>query len=139
MADLWKDIIPSILLDGNDLTESEGGLSGYVPFIVNKALSAYRDCVLFANDMNRYPNLPKEKQYKYLLASISKYKRPYQNWIKTKQDDRIDSIKRYYGCSSNRAKEYLCLLSDEEIGIIIKKMDRGGIENDAGTRSRSKK
>lgn len=128
MADLFKEIIPSITTTGENLIEQNGNVDGYVPFIVNRALSAYGDCVMFANDMNMYHQLPKEIQYKYLYTCINKYRRPFVPWLKTVKDDRIEAIQRYCNCSEKLAKEYLSSLSEEEINDILKEVDLGGIE-----------
>ena len=58
LADLFKDVIPSILQTKKDVIETD---KDYTAFIVNRALSFHYDCVLQANEMNRYPNLPGTK------------------------------------------------------------------------------
>ena len=52
MADLFKDIIPSILQNKKNVLENE---KDYNAYIINKALSFHYDCVMQANEMNRFP------------------------------------------------------------------------------------
>lgn len=128
MADLFKEVLPSIMVTGKNLLNEDGKFPDYVPFVVNRALSFHRDCIHYANDMNLHPNIPKEYQYKYLLYTIDKYKRPYVPWVKSKIDERLKYIKEYFDCSQKKAREYLGLLTDEDMNEIIKSLDRGGIE-----------
>ena len=67
MSDLFKDIIPSILQTKKNVLEDE---KDYSAFVINKALSFHYDCVLQANEMNKFPSLPGTLQYHYLLNSI---------------------------------------------------------------------
>lgn len=128
MADLFKEVLPSITQTGENLLKHDGTFPDYVPFVVNRALSRYRDCVEYAQDMNLYPNIPKEYQYKYLLYTINKYKRHYVPWFKSKIDNRLQYIQQYFDCSLKKAKDYLRLLDEEDINEIVEKFDRGGIE-----------
>ena len=90
MSDLFKDIIPSILQTKKNVLEDE---KDYSAFVVNKALSFHYDCVLQANEMNQYPNLPNLLQYHYLLNKVRGYKRPYQKWVKRETTEDLDAIK----------------------------------------------
>ena len=91
MSDLFKDIIPSILQTKKDVLETD---KDYNAFVVNRALSFHYDCVLQANEMNRYPSLPVTLQYHYLLNSIRGYKRPFRKWEKRETIDDLDEIGR---------------------------------------------
>ena len=79
MTDLFKDIVPSILQNKRNVLEDEKDYNAYV---VNRAISFHYDCVLQANEMNRYPGLPGIMQYQFLLNSIRGYKRPFRKWEK---------------------------------------------------------
>lgn len=126
MADLFKDTIPSILQTKKSvITEENEGT--YVPFVVNKALSFHRDCVLRANEMNRLPNTDKLLQYHYLLNTIRGYKRPFQKWQKLEKSSDLDSIKEYYKYSNEKAKEALKILSDDELAAIKEQLNKGGL------------
>ena len=67
MADLFKDVIPSILQTKKNVLDDE---KDYHAFVVNRALSFHYDCVLQANEMNKNPGLPATLQYQYLLNTI---------------------------------------------------------------------
>lgn len=67
MADLFKDIIPAILQTKKEVLVDE---KDYVPFIVNRALSYHYDCVMFANEMNKYPSLGKKPQFDFLINTV---------------------------------------------------------------------
>ena len=92
----------------------------YPPFMVNKALSFYRDTVMFANEMNKYPNLDKKLQYQFLLNIVRASKRPYSKWHKKAKNSDLDAVKEYYGYTDAKANEALKILSDDQI-ILIKK------------------
>lgn len=125
MADLFKDIIPSILVTKKNVIDDE---KDYVPFIVNKALSFHYDCIMHVNQMNMHPNLDKSLQYQYYLNSIRSYKRSFQKWLKKETIADLELIKQYYSCSTEKAKEALSILTADQIDIIRKKLDRGGID-----------
>jgi hypothetical protein len=125
MADLFKDIVPSILQTKKDVLDNEGD---YVPFVVNRALSNHFDCILYANEMNKYPHLDKRIQYDYLMGTVRAYKRPFQKWHKRETSENLDAIKEYFNYSNEKAKEALSILSNDQVTEIRTKLDRGGIQ-----------
>lgn len=126
MADLFGDIIPSILQTKKVMVTEENEKE-YVPFVVNKALSFHYDCVLFANEMNKVPNIDGILQYQFLLNRIRGYKRPFQKWQKRETIEDLDTIKEYYNCSTEKAKEVLTVLNDGQIDEIRKRLNKGGL------------
>ena len=52
-----KDWLNSINFNKEDLSEN---ISSYPPYIINRCLSGHLDCVMFANEMNRYNFLDKD-------------------------------------------------------------------------------
>ena len=123
MADLFKDIIPSIMKTGKSVVDNE---KDYAPFVVNKAMSFHKDCILHANEMNMHPNLGGIMQYHYYLKSIRKYNRPFQKWQKLTKTDDMSLVKEYYGYSNEKAKDALLILSKEQIAEIKKSLYKGG-------------
>lgn len=123
MADLFKDIIPSILQTKKNVVENE---KDYVPFVVNKALSFHYDCVLIANEMNKVPNIDAILQYHYLLNKVRGYRRPFQKWQKLSKDDDLSAVKEYFNYSNEKAKEALTVLTQDEIVKIKKSLFKGG-------------
>lgn len=136
MTDLFKDIIPSILQTKKDVLETEKDYNAYV---VNKALSFHYDCVLQANEMNRFPSTPGTLQYHYLLNSIRGYKRPFRPWQKRETIDDLETVKEYFGYSNEKAKEVLVLLNADQIEEIRKSISKGGTNDSRPKRVRGGK
>lgn len=104
----------------------EGNEKEYSPFIINKALSFNVDCVFIVLELSKYPDLPKDIQYKYLLNSIEKKKR-YGKWVKkTVLPEEIELIKEAYGYSDQKALEALPLFNDKQLLELKSILDKGG-------------
>lgn len=98
----------------------------YSPFLVNRAFSFYPDTIMYANEMNRYSDLPKEWQFQFLLNTITKKKR-YSKWHKRDAYSKsLLLVKEYFGYSSEKAKEALRTLSKEQLKEIEQKLEKGG-------------
>jgi hypothetical protein len=109
--------------------DGELDFKDYAPFLANRSLSYHLDCILHANDMNRFPGLDKDMQYQYFLNSIRPMKRKFQPWQKSKEDENIECVKTYFGYSNAKAKEALRILTDEQIAEIKIRTDKGGVKN----------
>jgi hypothetical protein len=127
MADLFKDIIPSILQTKKNVFLDELDYKDYKPFIVNRSLSYHMDCVLYVNEMNIHCNIDPDMQYSYLLNTIRSMKRKFQPWQKSSTDKDIECVKEYFGYSNEKAKEALRILTDEQIAEIRAKIIKGGV------------
>lgn len=125
MADLFKDIIPSILQTKKQFIFTEDDEKSYPAFAVNRALSFYRDTALIANELNKYPNLDKKLQADFLLNIIRAYKRPYSKWHKKVSSVDLDAVKKYYGYSDAKAYDALRVLTEDQIASIKKELERG--------------
>jgi hypothetical protein len=98
----------------------------YLPFIVNKALSFNIQTILFSNEMNLNPKIPKKWQYDFLFYAVPKGKR-FDKWIKSPVDeDEVSIIQAYFDINKNRALEFLSILTKEQINIIKSKQEKGG-------------
>ena len=106
----------------DDLSEKE-----YNPFIINRSLSYHKDCVLFANEMNRRHFLDKKLQNDFLLNTIRSQKRPFAKWVKAEKSDDLECIKQVYGFSDSKAREALRLLSKDQIQQLKEQTDTGGL------------
>ena len=126
MADIFKDIIPSILQTKKPVLDNE---KDYVPFIVNKALSHHYDCIFYANQMNIHCQIDRKMQYDLLLNTIRPYKRPYQKWQKMEEVENLDAVKEFFNFSNEKAKAALCILTDDQISEIKKELNKGGVQN----------
>jgi hypothetical protein len=127
MPDLFKDIIPSILQTKKNVLQDEIDVKDYTPFVVNRALSYHMDCILYANEMNLYPEMDKDLQYQYLLNTIRSMKRKFQPWQKASADKDLECVKEYFGYSNQKAKEALRILNDEQIAEIKANTIKGGV------------
>jgi hypothetical protein len=106
----------------DDLSEKE-----YQPFLVNRALSQHKDCILFANEMNRRHHLDKKMQNAFLLNTIRSMKRPFAKWAKAEKNDDLECIKLAYGLSDSKAREALRLLGKEQIQQLKEDTYKGGL------------
>jgi hypothetical protein len=106
----------------DDLTEKE-----YQPFLVNRALSQHKDCILFANEMNRRHHLDKKMQNDFLLNTVRSMKRPFAKWAKAEKNDDLECIKLAFSLSDSKAREALRLLSKEQIQQLKEDTYKGGL------------
>jgi hypothetical protein len=97
----------------------------YNAFIVNKSLSYGADTVIYANEMNSRPHLDRRLQFDFLINTVRPRKR-YNKWLKPETVDALEIIQQYYGYSIDKARQVLPLISDSQLEIIKKKMNRGG-------------
>ena len=121
-----KDWLNSINFNKNNLIEEDPeAISSYPPYIVNRCLSGHLDTVLFANEMNKHPNLAKKLQYDFFLNSLRKRKR-YSPWLRKEQIENLELVKRYYGYSNEKAKQVLNILTREQFSFIRDRLETGG-------------
>ena len=107
----------------DDLTEKE-----YEPFLMNRGLSYHRDCILFANEMNRRSFLDKKLQFDFLINTVRSQKRPFAKWAKSEKKDDLSCIKQVYGFSNSKALEASRILSKEQIQQLKEHTDIGGLK-----------
>lgn len=101
---------------------------GYNAWVVNKAMSYFPDTILHANLMNQYHQLDNRPQYEFLLNSLRPKKR-FAKWVKDVDDEALEVVCAYYQCNRNVGRDYLSLLSHEQIDIMKQKLETGGIKN----------
>jgi len=106
----------------DDLTEKE-----YAPFLVNRSLSYHKDCVMYANEMNRRHFVDKKLQNDFLLNTVRPQKRPFAKWVKAEKSDDLECIKQIYGFSDSKAREALRLLSKDQIQQLKEQTQVGGL------------
>jgi len=97
----------------------------YPPYMVNRALALYPDCLFIANEMNQRAFLDKKLQYDYYLNNIRPMKR-YAKWVKKLDNSDLDIVREYYGYNERKAKQALSILSKSQINTIREKMQKGG-------------
>ena len=89
-----KEWLNSINQTKENLTEDPNAIKDYPPYIINKCLSAHLDCIIFANEMNKYPSLDKDMQYSFYLNSLRKRKR-FSPWMRKDKISNLDLVKQY--------------------------------------------
>ena len=121
-----KDWLNSINLNKNNQIDEDPSVEKeYPPFIINKCLSGHLDTVMFANEMNKYPFLPKKMQHDFFIHIVRKKKR-FSPWLRKDKINDLDTVKTYYGYSNEKAKQTLTILTKEQLAFIKSKVETGG-------------
>ena len=120
-----KDWLNSINQNKQDLSEDSEACKKYLAYIVNRCLSGHVDAIMFSNEMNKWNQISKDMQYKFLLHSLRKKKR-FSPWLRQEKIDNIELIKQYYGYSNDKAQQALKILTPDQIEYIKKKLNKGG-------------
>lgn len=121
------DFINAICDNKNkDLIKEPQAEKDYKAFIINRGLAYFPDTVLQANEMNLHHAIPKDWQFSYLLNTITKKKR-FSKWAeKASKTDDLEMVMQYYDYSKRKAMVALELLTEEQLNMIKRKMDKGG-------------
>ena len=98
---------------------------GYKPFLANRSLSYAQDAILYANEMNLRAHLDNKQQYEYLLNSLRKRKR-FAKWKKQTPDATVEMIMEYFGYGRAKAEQAMRVLTDDQLTMIEKALDKGG-------------
>lgn len=104
------DIVKSLC----EKTDLEYSIQDYNPWIINRVMSLYKDCIFFANELNKNYSLDKEIQRDFYLYGITKGKR-FAKWIKKDKDELVEFIAKHYNVNLNIAKQYLQILTERDI------------------------
>ena len=123
-----KDWLNSINFNKQNLIEEDPStIKNYAPYIINRCLSGHLDCVMFANEMNKYSFLDKDMQYSFYLNTLRKKKR-FSPWLRKDKVTDLEIIKQYYGYSNEKASNALKILTPEQIKFIKQRLDTGGLK-----------
>ena len=90
----------------------------YNPFLTNLSFSQRKDLVVYANEMNRYYDLPNECQFDFYFHSLPK-KNLFAKWSKKINVEHLESIKAYYEVSDKVALQYNKTLTEEQKQEIV--------------------
>ena len=127
MAEL-KDWLNSINFTKDNLVEEDpNAIKDYPPYIINRCLSGHLDSIMFANEMNKYPNLDKDLQYSFYLNTLRKKKR-FSPWLRKDKVTDLEIVKQYYGYSNEKASQALRILTLDQINFIKQRLDTGGMK-----------
>jgi hypothetical protein len=109
--------------DNDELAEK-----AYNPWLTNLAFSQHADTILHANLMNMYHHLDNRSQYIFYINSLRAKKR-FAKWPKKVDNEDLDMICEVYGCNPNVGKDYLTLLTREQLDSMKEQQKTGGIQN----------
>ena len=109
----------------NILDDDTDAERGYPPYIINRCLSSFTDTILFANEMNKNPHLPKKMQYDFFINSVKPRKR-FSPWSRKESLDYLDVVKEYYGYNDDKALQALRILTKDQLDHIKKLVYKGG-------------
>ena len=121
------DYVNAILQNKKQLIVDEITEKDYKPFLTNRGLSYHKDCIMYANEMNRRHFVDKKLQNDFLLNTVRSLKRPFAKWVKAEISEDIECIKTVYGFSDTKAREAFSLLSKEQIQKLKEKTQTGGL------------
>ncbi len=121
------DYVNAILQNKKKLIVDELTEKSYAPFLVNRSLSYHKDCIFYANEMNRYHQIDKKLQNDFLINIVRSQKRPFAKWVKTEKSEDLECIKQIFGFSESKAREAFRLLSKEQIQKLKEQTDIGGL------------
>ena len=122
-----KDYLNAINHKKEDLMADDDGFweKKYPTYIVNKALSSFPECLLYANEMNKMHHLDKKLQFQFFLNSIRPKKR-FSKWLRSSKIKNLEYVKEYYGYSNEKAKQALEILNNDQLEEIKTIISRGG-------------
>jgi hypothetical protein len=109
----------------NIMDEDSSSEKEYAPYIINRCMSGHIDCLMYANEMNKYHFMAKKLQYDFFI-NIVRTKKRFSPWLRKDTIKDLDYVKRYYGYSNEKAQQALKLLSKEQIDFIKSKFETGG-------------
>ena len=121
-----KDWLNSINQTKQNLIDEDPSLEkDYAPYIINRCLSGHIDCLMYANEMNKFSSLNKKLQYDFFINIIRKKKR-FSPWLKQEKIKDLECVKSYYGYSNEKAKQALRILTKTQLDFIKSKLETGG-------------
>ena len=100
-------------------------LSGYVPFLTNRAFAMHLDTIMLAEQMNHYHSLSPFLQYDFYYNGVRKGRR-FGFPKKVEDDPDLEMIQRYYNYSRTKALQALEILTKNDLEEIKQSLDKGG-------------
>lgn len=100
-------------------------LKDFSQWMVTRGFSMDKSTVLFADMVNR-PEYTKLMAHDWFLTALPK-RRFFAKWSKaSKADDLIKLVQEKYKCNKTHAREYLSLMTDQDITNLEESMAQGG-------------
>jgi len=126
--DRLRQWLNSVTFTKQNLIEEEGmEIRTYVPYLMNRILSAHLDCIMYVNELNKYSFLDKDMQYSFYLNTLRKKKR-FSPWLRKDKVTDLEIIKQYYGYSNEKASIALKILTPEQLSYIKQRLETGGMK-----------
>lgn len=99
---------------------------GYKPRVINQAFSMFQDTLLQANYMNLNYELDYKMQYDFLFYTIKPRSR-FEEWLKEeKKSSDMLAVQEYYGYNTQKARQALSILKEEQLTKIKEELVKGG-------------
>ena len=109
----------------------------YEKWRTNSSLSNFVDTIMHVNEMNLNMHITDQMHYDYLFNSVRKTKRYGKK--KTEEDKRLetlqkeeseklDLIQEYYKYNTANAKAALRVLTESQLEIIKRRLEKGGVK-----------
>ena len=89
-------------------------MEGYNPFLTNLGFSQRKDTILYANEMNKYSELPEVAQFDFYYYSLPKINY-FAKWAKRLKTEETEMIMEYFKVSYKVAKQYEKILQSKQI------------------------
>ena len=109
----------------NTKSEYEYDLSGYVPYLTNRAFAMHMDTIMYAEEMNQYNQLDPALQYDFYYNGVRKGRR-FGFPKKEEEHPQLELVQEYFQYSKHKALAALEILSESDLCEIRKKLDKGG-------------
>lgn len=111
---------------GKKMILNEDNQKSYSTFVINNMYSRFVDTIMYADEMNCRPNIPKKMHYLFMMHSMRKRKR-FSKLPKAEKHPHFDTIQEYYKYSVSKTEEVFSILTEEQIESIVRLCDKGGI------------
>lgn len=118
----WVNMITFDKREWDSFTEVEQ--SAFNPYIINRVLSMTKNYIPIVEMAQTYP-MPNEKLYDFYKDVIPK-KKVWSKYIKSTlkyDNEQIDTLSKYFECSTREIKDYLNILEKKEIDVILNEIN----------------
>lgn len=107
--------------------DPEASDKAYVPFIINRGFSYFKDTVIFANEMNIKSDIPARMQYDFYRYIVSP-KRRFSKWGKKQNaNDDIKLIQKAYDYSRQKAEAVYPIFTKKQLNELRSLHNTGGV------------
>ena len=113
------------MLTETKVQHTEEQLKDFNTWMVTRGFSMDKSTILFADIVNR-TNYSRLMVHDWFFTALPK-RRFFAKWSKaSKADELLKLVQDKYKCNKNHAREYLSLMTDEDIAALEESMSQGG-------------